>query len=123
MGTFKSLVDKVQEKKDELEKRAARKAAETAAEVALARGKEAALSAVEQAGRTLRSAGASLEEALFGPESEAEPAPEAPRTARPARPPAIAPEEQAARRVREEERFQREVDDELAALKRKIARQ
>lgn len=129
MSVFKSLVDRVQAKKDELEKKAAKKAAEKATEMAIERGKEAALAAVAQAGETLKSAGASIEEALFGPDSEEqkgeperagereEPAEKARSAER--RRPATAP----AARAHDEERFQREVDDELAALKRKIARE
>jgi len=122
VGRFKSLVDKVQQKKDEIEARAAKKAAEKAAELALARGKEAALAAVEQAGRSLKSAGASIGEALFGAEPDEEksaPAPslteKAPRRAE------QSPVDRAAKRSADEARLQREVDDELAALKRKLA--
>jgi len=121
MSVFKSLSEKVQQKKEELEREAAKKAAQKAAELALARGKEAALAAVAQAGQTLRSAGAVIEEKLFGPDREEapvedrEPSPDAeprPRAQPPRRaaPPPVDPE-----------RFEREVDEELAALKRKLA--
>ncbi len=128
MSVFKSLIDKVQQKKEELEQEAAKKAARKAAEMAVERGKEVALAAVEQAGRTLRSAGASIEEALFGPESEAEhdddaaaPGPRAGKAGSdrpPSAGPAAAREPQ---RAMDQERFEREVDEELAALKRKLA--
>jgi hypothetical protein len=115
MSVFKSLRDKVQAKKDELERKAAKKAAEKAAEMALERGKQAARAAVEQAGETLKNAGASIEAALFGPDSEHEPAAEARETRDEARAPAKT-------RADDEERLQREVDEELAALKRKLAK-
>jgi hypothetical protein len=131
MSVFKSLLDKAQAKKAELEKKAARKAAEKTAELAIERGKQAALAAVEQAGKSLKSAGATLEEALFGPDSEAARG-DAEHTEEPVRratePAESAPPARDVNRARpappreDDERFQREVDEELAALKRKIAR-
>jgi hypothetical protein len=120
MSVFKSLAEKVHQKKDELEREAAKKAAQKTAELALARGKEVALAAVAQAGHTLKTAGAVLEEKLFGREREDaprdrdEPAPGAERRSR-AEPPRRAPPPP------DPERFEREVDEELAALKRKLA--
>jgi hypothetical protein len=123
MSVFKSLRDKVQAKKDELERKAAQKAAERAAEMALERGKQAARAAVEQAGVTLKNAGASIEAALFGPDSEDAPVEAAPTRRdedqaheRPRR------EAQVKTRADDEERLQREVDEELAALKRKLGK-
>jgi hypothetical protein len=123
MGVFKSLVDRVQAKKDELERKAAKKAAEKATELALERGKQAARAVVDQAGEALKSAGASLEEALFGPESDA--TPEAKPDAEPRREDVAPPrdhEGEARARVEAEARLQREVDDELAAMKRRMGR-
>jgi hypothetical protein len=120
MSVFKSLAFKVQQKKEELEREAAKKAAQKAAELALSRGKEVARAAVAQAGQTLKTAGAVLEEKLFGPDRE-----DAPRD-RDEPAPAAAPRPRAEppRRAApppDPERFEREVDEELAALKRKLA--
>ena len=126
MSALKSLVDRALAKKDELEKKAARKAAEKAAELAFERGKQAAEAVVEQAGKSLLGAGAMLEEALFGPDGDAQAEgqgevaaakgaePAGGRASRAAKRPAPAP-------VEDRARFDREVDAELAALKRKIA--
>lgn len=128
MGVFKSLVDRVQAKKDELERKAAKKAAEKAAEMAIERGKQAARAAVVQAGETLKSVGSSIEEALFGPDSEEkrgedahrEPRDEGGAEARDRDRRRL--EAEATACAQDEERLQREVDEELAALKRKLAR-
>lgn len=124
MGVFKSLVDKVQAKKDELERKAAKKAAEKATELAIERGKQAARAVVDQAGEALKSAGASIEEALFGPESDAPP--EAKPEGEPRREDTAAAsrdrDAEARARVDAEARLQREVDDELAAMKRRMGR-
>jgi hypothetical protein len=128
MSALKSLVDKALAKKDELEKKAARKAAEKAAELAFERGKQAAQAVVEQAGKSLLGAGAMLEEALFGPDGDAQAKgqgevaaakgaePAGGLASRAAKRPAPAPEP-----VEDRARFDREVDAELAAMKRKIA--
>jgi len=124
VASFKSIVDKVQKKKEELEREAAKRAAAKTAEMAVERGKDMAKAAVAQAGKSLRSAGAFVEERLFGPEpdedaavedhGERSPDPE-PVRRRPA--PQKKPEPSAAEK---QARFDREVDDELAALKRKL---
>lgn len=119
MGLFKSILDKAQAKKRELEKKAAQKAAEEAAALAIARGKKAALAAVEQAGKSLKSAGATIEEALFGPEGEES---SAEAKSAPKAKPAPSTTEVAAVKAAEEARFEREVDEELAALKRRIGK-
>ena len=128
MGFWKGLVDKATKKKEELEEEAKRAAARKAADMAIDTGKAAARSAVKNAGKTLDYAGKKLGEALFGPEEEEK------------APPSAAPDpfaklkaEEAARKVatqkgklaaKEREqaraRTEREVDDELAALKKKI---
>jgi hypothetical protein len=133
MGVLKSLVDEVERKKEELEARAKKKAAKKAAELAVEQGKQAVRAAVEQAGRSLKNAGASLEEALFGPESAEAPGEEAERQRpaegkRPAgaadagrgRKPQVPPRKEPPTAA-DAARFDREVDDELAALKRKLA--
>lgn len=127
MGAFKSLVDKARAKKEELEKQAAQKAAEKAAEVAIERGKQAARAVVTQAGESLSRVGASIEEALFGPDSEAEPEAPEPKRKEEAR---ETPRSEATRAVKraaptpaaDHARFEREVDEELAALKRKLGK-
>ena len=139
MGFWKGIVDKVAAKKEELEEEAKKRAAKKAAEMALDSGKAAAKAAVRNAGKTLDYAGKKLEEALFGPASEekdsseaAPPDPFAKLKADEAAKQAVAKRgveakdrenvENAASRAREEarERTEREVDDELAALKKKI---
>lgn len=125
MATFKSLVDKVQKKKDELEREAAKKAATKVAEMAVERGKDMARSAVAQAGRSLRSAGAFVEEKLFGPEpgegEEVEARDERSPDPEPLRPRKPAPPKAGPTPAEKQARFDQEVDDELAALKRKLA--
>ncbi len=130
MGFWKGLVDKATKKKEELEEEAKKRAAKKAAEMAIDTGKAAARSAVKNAGKTLDYAGKKLGEALFGPE-EGE---EAPSSAKAAPDPfAKLKADEAARKLanqkektaskeREQarERTEREVDDELAALKKKI---
>ncbi|NVL73252.1 hypothetical protein HWN77_27210, partial [Escherichia coli] len=66
MGFWKGLVDKVAQKKEELEDEAKKRAAKKAADIALGTGKAAAKAAVRNAGKTLDYAGKKLEEALFG---------------------------------------------------------
>ena len=76
MGFWKGLVDKVAQKKDELEEEAKKRASKKAAEMAIDTGKAAARSAVKNAGKTLDYAGKKLGDALFGPsdaDEEAEP--------------------------------------------------
>ena len=131
MGFWKGLVDKVAQKKEELEEEAKRRATKKAAEVAIDTGKAAAKAAVKNAGKTLDYAGKKLEEAIFGeatPHDDAPPASSKPpdpfakvkadEAARKQR----GQEEKAAAKAREEARAktEREVDDELAALKKKI---
>jgi hypothetical protein len=125
VASLKSLVGKVQKKKEELEREAAKRAASKAAEMAVERGKDMAKAAVTQAGKSLRSAGAFVEEKLFGAEPDEDavvddggerspdPEPVRRRAAPPKKPEPTAAEKQA--------RFDQEVDDELAALKRKLA--
>jgi hypothetical protein len=149
MSFWKGLVDKVTQKKEELEDEAKKRAAKKAAEMALDTGKAAAMAAVKNAGKTLDYAGKKLEEALFGPAAEQEQAPDsskgapdpfaklkAEEAARKAakksgeadahasddRRKVRETEEKDAARAREEARAktEREVDDELAALKKKI---
>ena len=64
MSVFKSLLDKLQAKKEEVQRDAAKKAAE----IAIEKSKNAAKSAVMNAGKT-------LEKAIFG-EAEKEPTPD-----------------------------------------------
>ena len=138
MGFWKGLVDKVTQKKEELEDEAKKRAAKKAAEMAIDTGKAAAKAAVKNAGKTLDYAGKKLEEALFGeatpdddappssskPQAKAEKAPDpfaklkADEVARKERDTA----EKAAAKARDEARAktEREVDDELLALKKKI---
>jgi type IV secretory pathway VirB10-like protein len=138
MGFWKGLVDKVAQKKEELEDEAKKRAAKKAAEMAIDTGKAAAKAAVKNAGKTLDYAGKKLEEALFG---EATPDEDAPPSSKPAKkgeakgpdPFAKLKADEAARKVREKDekaavkareearaKTEREVDDELAALKKKI---
>ncbi len=141
MGFWKGLVDKVAQKKDELEEEAKKRAAKKAAEMAIDSGKAAAKAAVKNAGKTLDYAGKKLEEALFGEATPDDDAP--PSSGKPAKKPEKSEkgpdpfaklkadeaarkerdkEEKAATKSREEARAktEREVDDELAALKKKI---
>ena len=141
MSLFKSLVDKVQQTKDDLGEKAAekkreleRKAAQKAAEAALKRGAETAKAALVGAGKR-------IEEALFG-EDEPDPKPEERKSslrdglATPVRPPRRLDDDQPKKpapttpsrdRVASDPaaaaaRQDREIDDELAALKRKLGK-
>lgn len=137
MSFWKGLVDKVTQKKEELEDEAKRRAAKKAAEMAIGTGKAAAKAAVKNAGRTLDYAGKKLEEALFGEASSDDDGASPSSTRKPAEkapdPFAKLKAEEAARKVREKEekaaarsreetraKTERDVDDELAALKKKI---
>ena len=148
MGFWKGLVDKVAQKKEELGDEAKKRAAKKATEMAIGTGKAAAKAAVRNAGKTLDYAGKKLEEAIFGevtPDDDEAPASARARASRTAAsggapkkdPPdpfaklkaeeaakkARTAEEKIAARARDEEaraKSEREVDDELAALKRKI---
>ena len=130
MGFWKGLVDKAAKKKEELEEEAKKRAAKKAAEMAIDTGKAAARSAVKNAGRTLDYAGKKLGEALFGPEEESPvststtsaPDPFAKLKADEAGRKLATQKEKAATKEREQARArtEREVDDELAALKKKI---
>ena len=133
MGFWKGLVDKVGQKKEELEEEAKKRAAKKAAEMALETGKAAARSAVKNAGKTLDYAGKKLGEALFGPsDADDEEAPSSTKKEAPdpfatlkakeaaqklaTQKAKVAAKERAETRARTE----RDVDDELAALKKKI---
>jgi hypothetical protein len=143
MGFWKGLVDKVSQKKEELEDEAKKRAAKKAAEMALDTGKAAAKAAVKNAGKTLDYAGKKLEEALFGeatPEDDVPPPSSKPAKKAEAKGPdpfAKLKADEAAKKERDKERdknekaaakareearakTEREVDDELAALKKKI---
>ncbi len=146
MGFWNGLVDKVVQKKEELEDEAKKRAAKKAAEMAMDTGKAAAKAAVKNAGKTLDYAGKKLEEALFGaPRSrQATPDEDAPSssskpTKKPEKPEkgpdpfAKLKADEAARKERHKKekvatksreearaKTEREVDDELAALKKKI---
>ena len=131
MGFWKGLVDKAAQKKEELEEEAKKRAAKKAAEMAIDTGKAAARSAVKNAGKTLDYAGKKLGEALFGREEEEGPV-STPTTAAPdpfaklkadeAGRKLATQKEKAATKEREQARArtEREVDDELAALKKRI---
>lgn len=116
------MLDKLQAKKEELQKEAAKKAAE----VALEKSKQAAKSAVTNAGKT-------LEKVLFGdaPESEKEPTSEAKQKAAGDKLRAAAERQKVreesdakerAEREHKERQLERDVDDELAALKKKLGK-
>ncbi len=131
MGFWKGLVDKVARKKEELSEEAKKRAAKKAGELALDTGKAAARAAVKNAGKTLDYAGKKLEEALFGVADVEAASPSAPKDAPDPFAKVKADEiarnlatkkEKAASRERQQARAQteREVDDELAALKKKI---
>lgn len=131
MSFWKGLADKVTSKKAELEEEAKRRAAKKAGEMAIETGKAAARSAVKNAGKTLDFAGKKLGEALFGPdpsdgideeEKAAAPDPFAKLKAEEAaRKVATQKEKLAAKdRAAARAKTEREVDDELAALKKKI---
>ena len=133
MGFWKELVDKAAAKKDELSEEAKRRAAKRAGEMALDTGKAAARAAVKSAGKTLDYAGRRLEQAIFGgPLPGEEPARSAATAEAPdpfakvkadlvARTAAVR-QDSIVSREREQARARsaREVDDELAELKRKI---
>ena len=128
MSIFKTLADKARAKKEEMEREAAKKAAELAFE----QSKKAAKSALERAGK-------SVENALLGDDEDA-PASDAPppsskkppsRRPKPAPKPAAKPTPRAApkederalaakRRAEDEAKLDKQVDDDLAALKRKL---
>jgi hypothetical protein len=91
MALFKSLADKIQKKKDELQAKAA--------EIALERGKQAAL---EAGGRARKK----IEEALFG-DDEAKP----PKAAKAAK-----------EKARSAAKLEKDVDDDLAALRKRVAK-
>jgi hypothetical protein len=143
MGFWKGLVDKVAQKKEELEEEAKKRAAKKAADMAIGTGKAAARAAVKNAGKTLDYAGKKLEEAIFGEASDDD----EPASSRPAKKAEAGPdpfaklkaeeaarktaakdrertekEDRAAAKARDDARArsEREVDDELAALKKKI---
>lgn len=128
MSFFRDMADKLLQKKEALEAEARKKATEKATEIALEQGKQAARSAVSRASKA-------LEDALFGddedgpakdsdsPDSEAA-AKRPEKAARTAPPPTKTPPEDpqlaAKRRAEAQARIEAEVDDELAALKRKL---
>jgi hypothetical protein len=135
MAFWKGLLDKVAQKKEELEDEARRRAAKKAAEVALDTGKAAAKAAVMNAGKTLDYAGKKLEEALFGEATSDDEASSPATKAASERPDPFAKlkadeaarsaadrKEKETQKAREDARArtEREVDDELAALKRRI---
>ena len=136
MSFWKGLVDKVTQKKEELEDEAKKRATKKAAEMAIDTGKAAAKAAVKNAGKTLDYAGKKLEAALFGEATSDDHTPASTTTGAKSTPPdpfaklkadeaarkTAAKEEKAATKAREEARAktEREVDDELAALKKKI---
>jgi hypothetical protein len=131
MGFWKGLVDKATQKKEELEEEAKKRAAKKAAEMALDTGKAVARSAVKNAGKTFDYAGKKLGEAIFGPmgdeeavpfSTKAAPDPFAKVKADEAARKLATQKEKAVAKEREQERAktEREVDDELAALKKKI---
>lgn len=133
MAFWKGLVDKVTQKKEELEEEAKKRAAKKAAEMALDTGKAAAKAAVRNAERTLDYAGKKLEDVLFGEAASDDSEDSGASTKRPDDPFAKLKAEDAARKLaakqyqaaataRAAARALRsgEVDDELAALKKKI---
>jgi hypothetical protein len=139
MSFWKGLVDKVTQKKEELEDEAKKRATKKAAEMALDTGKAAAKAEVRNAGKTLDYAGKKLEAALFGEATTDDDAPSSSQRAAEKAPDPFAKlkadeaarkaaakerdkDEKAAARAREEARAktEREVDDELAALRKKI---
>jgi hypothetical protein len=124
MGVFKSLVDKAKQKKDEL----ARKAAKQAAKTALEQSAKAAMGAIDSTGRA-------IEKALFGDteEESAKSEDAAALDAKEAKPDPFAKLKAAevAKREREAdaaragraarlEAEDKEIDAELAALKKKL---
>jgi hypothetical protein len=132
MGIFKSLVDKVKDKSDELAKKTAEKAARKAAEVAMDRSAKAAKGALDSAGRV-------IEKAIFGDvvaeedeesararqaKEEAAPDPFAKVKAQEAAKKERAREEtvRAKERAEREKKIDRDVDAELLALKKKLGK-
>jgi hypothetical protein len=128
MGFWKGLVDKVAQKKEELEEEAKKRAAKKATEMAIGTGKAAAKAAVKNAGRTLDYAGKKLEEAIFGSASSDDDdarsssgSPGSRGSAGATRKPEKGPDPFAKLKAEEARaKTEREVDDELAALKKKI---
>jgi SRSO17 transposase len=133
MSFFKDVADKLLQKKEELEAEARKRAREKATEIAIEQGKEAARSAVSGASKA-------IEDALFGDndsdvsddtaKADAPPGKSTSQsTGRPGAPSRherttedLAREERAAaaRRAEDRARLEAEVDDELAALKKKL---
>ncbi len=129
MAGFKSLVDKAKKKKDEL----AREAAKKAAKAAVRQGAEAALGAIDATGRA-------IEKAIFGDVMDGAAGKEKEGRGRASEPPSpAAPPDPFARlkaaeaAKRDEERAQteraaqrardeRDIDDELAALKKRLGK-
>jgi hypothetical protein len=119
MGLFKSILDKVRDKKDELQKAAAKKAARIAVDQSAKAAKGA-----------LNSAGKAIEKALFGnaeeehPHEEEKPDPFAQLKASEAEKKRRDREEKlhAAERAEEQAKAEKEIDAELAALKKKLDR-
>jgi hypothetical protein len=116
MGVWKSLVDRMKDKRDELARKAAKKAAR---------------SAVDSAGKMVDGVGKAIEEALFGDAEE--PGPEAVEA--PADPFAKLKAAEAAQKERDRvekqlakesaaanKKLDREVDAELAALKKRLGK-
>lgn len=121
MGFWSELADKVARKKGELEEEAKKRAAKKVAAVALDTGKAAARAAIENAGKTLDFAGKKLGDVLFGPpeavasqEESADPFAKL-KAEQAAREATAAFERDRARRLAEQD-----VEDALAALKKKI---
>ena len=130
MGLFKSLVDKLQDKKDELQEKAAKKTAE----IALKKSADAARGIVAGAGKR-------IEEALFGDVEDEVPKAEdekpRPKTRRDEEREAderkkklvedqkrLVKDRAAAAKEREDAavKLEKDIDSDLAALKRKIAK-
>ncbi len=128
MASWKDLAGRLAQKRRELEDEAKKRALRKAAEVALQTGKAAARAAAESAGKTLDHAGKMLGEALFGPSSiedaTPKPAPDpfAKLKAEEEERKLAASKERQDVTAREHARAQaeRDVDDELAALKKKL---
>lgn len=129
MGFWKDLTSKVSQKKEELEEEAKKRATKKAQDMAIEGTKAAARSAVKNAGKTLDYAGKKLGDALFGPsadeedkEEEEAPDPFAKLKAQETSRKVAVEKEKLAAKEREaaRQKTEREVDDELAALKKKI---
>jgi hypothetical protein len=117
MGLLKSLVEKVKGKKDELQKKAAKKAAK----VAIDRSARAAKGALDSAGNA-------IERAIFG-DVEEEAATEAPdpfaalkATEAKKKEDALEEKRHAKERTAKQARSELEVDAELAAMKKKLGK-